>query len=376
VTERSLTYGVNEKTMRQLAEWDVAHPEATVVSLYLDLNAAEFGTPDARRSAVNSILSEAQEHATDEASELCVERIRERLDDLGEFEGREGLAVFCAEDPELFHVLGLPQAPERSVSVGSLNLRPLLRVQRGDTWCVLLVNRSNARIFLGTEHNLKELAQVQDDVKNQHKKGGWSQARFERSVNQDVAEHVENAQNEVFAFLMRRDFDHLLVGAPEGLRSEVENELHSYLAEKLRGFVEVDVDDTSEQDVIEAVTPHLVAHREGAEQETVARLEANLGRGELAAAGLPAVLEALAAMRVETLLVSPEREAPGRSCPTCGYLGETGDTCPLDGTALDDEEDVIGRAVQAAFMQSASVVDLTDREALADHDGIAAILRY
>ncbi len=377
MTERTLAYGVTDALLRRLAEWGEANAETTAVSLYLNLDPGEFSTADARQSAVSSVLSEARDLA-DEDSSPCVERIAERLADLDGLEGAEGVAVFCAAEPELFTVLALPGPVERHVSIGSLNLRPLLAAHRGDTWCVLHVNRSNARVFLGTEHRLTELAQVQDDVKNQHKKGGWSQARFERSVGQDVAEHVGKAGDEVFGFLMRTDFDHLLVGAPEGLRAEVESELHSYLTEKLRGWVEVDVDNTPSDDVVELVRPAMAAHRETVVRETVERFGALHGRGELSAAGLGPVLEALVAMRVDTLLVAEDAASPGVSCPACTYLAVEGDACPLDGSVLEAEADVVAKAVELAFLQSAGVVTLDAGDAsLAEHDGaVAAVLRY
>jgi hypothetical protein len=373
-----LSYGVGRKTLRRLAEWNAAHPGAQVVSVALDFSAPEFTTPDARRSAINSSLSEARQRGGDDADAiLSTDQLSEALEELDDLTGIEALVAISSYDTGLLELFRLPSGVERAVNLGTLDLRPLLAVQRGDVWCVLLVNRSKARIFMGTEHQLRELAQLEGDVKNQHKKGGWSQARFERSVGQDVAEHVERAGNEVLGFLRRHDFDHLLIGAPDGLRAEVEGELHSYLAERLRGFVDVDVDNTSQAEVAEAVAPVIAAHRAAADAETVTRFEANRGRGELAAADVQIVLETLAGMRVETLLLSPGFAASGASCSACSYVTADGDTtCPLDGTALQPEADVAAKAVELAFLQSADVRILVDDEPLAPYGGIAAVLRF
>ena len=375
MTERATTYGVSDGVLRRLSEWNEANPEARVLSLYVGFDGGDLSTADARTTLLNSLVSEAREQAGEDDG-VCVERVAERLAAIDELQSVAGLAVFCAEEPSLFELLHLPQPVDAQVSVGSLNLRPLLDVQRGDTWCVLLVNRSNARIFLGSEHTLREFSQVEDDVKNQHKKGGWSQARFQRSVAKDVSEHVDHAQDEVLGFWRRHQFDHLLVGAPDALRGEIERDLHPYLAERLRGFVSIDVDRASADDVAAAAGPPMVEHRESRELEAVERFRANHGRGALAASGLPACLDALSSMRVETLLVASTLAASGVSCPACTYIAAGGDACPLDGAALVPEDDIVSKAVELALMQSATVSNLSQEDLLADHGGIAAILRF
>jgi len=57
-------------------------------------------------------------------------------------------------------------------------------------WCALLVTRDSGRIFRGGPTGIREPATC-TPTRNQHQAGGWSQARFERSVDQEVEWHLE-----------------------------------------------------------------------------------------------------------------------------------------------------------------------------------------
>ena len=122
------------------------------------------------------------------------------------------------------------------------------------------------------------------------------------------------------------------------------------------------------------------------EDEALARLREGLSGGPRPAAGRIAdVLEALNQRRVETLLVAAGTTAPGRECPSCGWLGVGGDECPADGTPTIARPDIIGPAIQRALLQSADVRCLARREAdgepavagpLDMYGGIGAVLRF
>ncbi len=97
-------------------------------------------------------------------------------------------------------------------------------------WCVLLVTRDTARVFRGGPTALREVRELHSDVKNQHAAGGWSQARFERSVEREVEWHLEAATDLLFQLFKRRPFEHLVIGANnESLRPALDGRDARYL---------------------------------------------------------------------------------------------------------------------------------------------------
>ena len=124
-------------------------------------------------------------------------------------------------------------------------VEPLIRSGPDERWCVLLVNRKTARIFAGEATGLQEVDHIEGDTHRQHDQGGWSQARFQRSVEQEKLNHLGEALDTLFTRFKRRPFDHLVVGAPDELVGEVEQRLHPYLRDRLAGRLHVDVENSS-----------------------------------------------------------------------------------------------------------------------------------
>ncbi len=353
-----------------------------MLSLYLNLDPSEFATPPARESLVHSLLDQAAQHIRGDGVdrgdrkdlEAALERARAFLENELPAEGAHAVAVFAAEPLELFEVLTLPRALPTRFAIGrSPLIAPLAAIAAEESWAVALVNRRAGRLLRGDGSRLTELADVRDDVHGQHDQGGWSQARYERSVDNEVEQHLRRVA-ELLAREHRRDgFDHLLVGGPREILGDFESKLESEVADRVAGRIEVDVDSATPDDVLEAMRPQLEEQEERREQEGLERLGA-----PLTAVGLPDVLAALNERRVEVLLIDESLSEPGGACPACGWLGESGiDTCPADGAPLEPVEDLREAAVELALGQDARVLPVRRHvERLREEGGIAALLRF
>jgi peptide chain release factor subunit 1 len=321
---------LTEQSLKALSEVEADEP--VVVSLFLNLDPSLVATGQARSSQITSVLarldgllreSGLSEDAL-EALEVDRARIEDYLrEDALDVDGAAGLAVYSASALDEYRAIKLLEPIETAVHVDQ---RPILEPIMGATdegdWCVLLATRDSARIFRGGTTSLREIGDVQSKVKNQHAAGGWSQARFERSVEQDVERHLERATELLLSSFKRRPFEHLVVGANnESLRPALEGEAHSYLLERLRGWIDIDEDLASEDEVLEAVRPVMDEQAEREETELLEVFAAAKATGGRAAEGLDLVLAALVERRVETLLIREGAEAPGTKCVTCNWLG-------------------------------------------------------
>lgn len=370
--------------LRRLAEVDVG--DWPVLSVYVNLDPSEFATGPARASAIRSVIDEAGRAATDGGQQLSheargalrddVQRLREYLGSV-DFAGTQGIAIFAAGGAGLFEALHLPHPVQRAVVVNSApHVAPLASEPEGD-WCVVLVSRRNGRILRGGPERLAEVGEVSDDVHGQHDQGGWSQARYQRSVDQEATRHVERLARVLGQGAKAAPFAHLLIGGPEDAYTELVDMLDEHLRERLRGRVESDVDDTTPEQVLEAALPLMQEHERRSQDELIGRLEERLGRGDRAAAGADDVLGCLNEQRVETLLLDANFSAPGSECPSCGWIGSiAGGNCPMDGAELDHRPNVVDPAVDRAFAQDARILTLRERPEIQLHGGIAAILRF
>jgi peptide chain release factor subunit 1 len=329
---------------------------AKVLSLYLNLDPREFPTPEARSSEITSLLDEADRAArepegTDHAGKMAlradVAKAREWFDTSFSAKGAHGLALFACGAADQFTVLRLPCAAPRRVEVGDAPaIEPLAAIGPATRWVVLLANRRHGRLFEGTRWDLDEAGDVYDWVPGRAREGGLSEDRFQRSVDDDALHHFEHVSEAMLERLRRRPFDRLLVAAPEPEYGEVVGRLHPYVKERCAGRVDVDVESSNAEAVLEAARAPMEADAAKQRAALLERLRARIGRGEGAVHGEDAVREALEMARVEVLLYDNQ----------------------ADGT--------LEEAVRAALLQSSAVVNVRDADDLGPLGHIAAILRF
>jgi len=359
---------------------------AAVLSLYVDLDPMTFGTPPARRSEVSSLTDDLGRHLREAdlpheartAARRDLERARDALNDtVVDANGAQGLALFVCGPADLFELVRLPLPVDmRAVVDDSPWIEPLVRIGRTQALAVALVDRRNLRLLYGRRDGLEELSAEAGRLRRTSEEGGHEPPAHNRPTDNEALEHFKRLGQMLLDLQKRRGYDCLLIAAPEELRGEICDQLHPYVHERLTGWLDVPVDYASAADVSRAAADVLGAQRTQRETETLQRLRDRLGRGERAAAGLPAVLAALNERRVETLLYDAGLQAGGTACPACGFLSADAETCPVDGTATEQREDITENAAETAVLQSADVLVLEDRPDLGPHGGIAAVLRF
>jgi peptide chain release factor subunit 1 len=377
---------VDRDLLRRLAETRAEN--AGVVSIYLDLDPSRFGTGRARATEIASVIDEAARQAREGGDDLPHDAQRALRGDIArlgdhlrglDLSDTRGLAVFACEPAGLFETVRLRRPIETEVVINSSpHVDPLARLWDGGRWCVLLANRRWARLFRGSAAGLNEVGRIYDEVPTRHDQGGWSQARYQRSIDKEASDHLKRSAEITHRRFASWPFDNLLLGAPEESYAILEDALHSDLRQRLRGRVQVDVENAGTGDVHAAARPLIEDYERRVHDGLLARLQEGLGRGERAAAGLDDVLAALVEQRVEALLLDEGFSSPGAECPHCGWLGAdpAPPSCPVDGAELERRENIAEPMSQRALLQDAVVVALRERPELAAHGGVAAVLRF
>ncbi len=341
--------------LRQLAA--LRPGDAKVLSVYLDLDPATFPTQAARARQIGSLLDEADRRTRDGglardahlALRADVRRVRDYLRGDGfSAKGAHAIAIFACSPADLFEALRLPDAVEPAVVVNDAPWLDPLVGQRRRQRCLALVSRRTLRVLLdGPAGELREVADVTDDVHGRHDQGGWSQARYARSIEEEVRAHLEHAAATLFELHRRAPFGLLAVGATTELWPDVARALHPYLRERTVGRFDVDVEHARPDEALAAAQPLFDAAGRRHADRLLERVQAGVGGGELAVAGFEAVRDALAQRRVEALLYDEGLADPA-----------------LEGSIAE------------ALLQSADVLALRERPELGPLGGIAAVLRF
>lgn len=358
------------------------------MSVYVNLDPAQFAIAPARSTEVRSLLDEADRmvrHQDDlsHSEHAALRKDLARLEQFFEAEfaahvkGAHGLAVFCCGPADVFDAIRLPRAVEASVVIDSTPfIEPLADIGTADRWCVALVTRRNGRILCGSSDWLGEVESLTDDVHGWHDQGGFSQARYQRGIQKETTDHVKHVCDALFRNYQRLPFDRLLIATHDELWPIVETHLHSYLRERLLGRIDVDIEHASADDIHKAALPLIEADERRRERESLDRLAQAVGSGGRGASGLEQVLDALTQRRVETLLVAAGFRAPGVVCPHGDWLGPPGSSCPVEGHEVEERADIVESAVEAAVAQSADVIVVRHYDDLGPLGSIGAILRF
>jgi peptide chain release factor subunit 1 len=374
------------ESARRLVEHRPGH---RVLSLYLDLDPERFATPPARVSQIRSLIDEAAKRLEgmeglghDERIGLRedLERVRDYLlSGDPPFQGARALAVFSSGRGGLFETVQLPRSvPGQVVFDTAPYVEPMIATAQQRDWCVVLVSRRHARIFTGEADSLAETLEHEDAVHGQHDQGGWSQPRYERSVEKEVDDHLRAVAEIIEQRCRGRGFDRLALGGPPEIVPRIEGMLSEpVLARLAPGRVEVDVSSAGESEIRTAVARLVEEDDRRSEREALDRMAAGIGTGGRGAGGPEDTVSALNERRVETLLLEPRFDGKADRCLSCGLLLlETSGRCPADGGELEHVEHLREAVVEAALAQGADVMIVRHHPDLGPLRGIGAVLRF
>ncbi len=379
--------GVAVDPARRLIEHRTGHP---VISLYLDLDPERFATPPARSAQIRSLIDQAAREL-DAAHGLSHEELVTLRSDLQRldgylssreppFQGAGALGVFCCGADDLFEVIQLSTPTAGRVVIGrSPFVEPLVSALQKRRWLVALVSRRLGRVLGGPVDQLTEHANFDEYVHGQHDQGGWSQARYERSIEKDTDDHLRRVAEGVNQRWREERFDRAALGGPV----EIVPRLEAFLSAEVKaclvgGRVEVDLSSAGDEAIGGALAKLVLKDEKEREREALDRLAAGVGSGGRGVGGPEDTLAALGERRVQILLLEPGFDRQGTRCQSCGLLmlGSGGGACPADGGPLETLQHMREGAIEAALAQGAEVMVVRHHPDLGPLQGIGAVLRF
>src|SRR3954468_24276340 len=198
---------INWDSLRELAAFRAEN--GCSISFYLNLDPSVAPTAGDAQTHVRSLLAEGERsngaakpdltHDQKVALRADFERIRRFFEEDFDRDGTRGFAVFCSELDGLWSANALTEAVPDEIKVGSeLYLAPLVPlVGRGEGVLVAAVGRERGQIFYLRGGRLEEMADETDEMPGRHDQGGWSQARYQRHIDELVADHLRNVADEL-----------------------------------------------------------------------------------------------------------------------------------------------------------------------------------
>ena len=279
-----------------------------------------------------------------------------------------GIAVFASSGAGLFEAVELaaPIDEHRLYVSNEPHLYPLARVlDQYPRYAVLVADTHRSRIVVVAANDVESTEQVTGTKTRRHKMGGWSQARYQRHIENYHQQHAKEVA-ETLARLVRDEGIGAIVLAGDNVAVPlVRNELPKDIAARVVDVVKLD-DRAPERQIVDATIESLRQKDAETDRE---RVEAVLGAyraGGLAAVGVEPTLAALTLGQVDELLITAVTDAidPGRSAEPAAQSGRSA------------EERVADELVTKARQTGARVRFIEDAALLAAVGGAAASLRF
>lgn len=330
----------------------------TFVTLYYDGEDHNFISHRERK--IRSVLKGDELKNFDKTMEEIEKHVGDKTD----------VAVFASRKQDYLKIIDLPVKPQNALIVDSSPyIRPLSELY--DEWSdynLVLLSTNHAKIFSISCGEVSEQDDVTADIISKHKKGGWSQPRFQRLRE----ESIRSFFTEIIDDLKENDGPIILAGP-----GQAKKEFQEMLPQKLQGSVVdvVDVDFDDQHELIKE-SQEIMAERNEEERSTlIEHIKKEVLKEGLAVYGVEDTLEAVIRGQVEILLVDTNFRAKGWICEHCQVV-EKGDstTCPYCGNRTS-EVDIAEEIIEFAE-RTGSRVDFTENEEIRNLGHIAALLRY
>ncbi len=344
--------------LRRLA--DIESDDLPVLSIYIDMRPQETGARPALRSGLVILKDRLREiektfppRGDDldsfKADAVRVERYLEEEWSLA----AQGLAVFACSGRELFETVEAGVSFENQVSVGPApDLYQLARLlDEQETALVAVVDTNTARIFATRAGIMEELGGPDDDPAQYGKRsmGGWSQARYQRHIDETRADFAREAAAEIELLVDSEGAGRVVLAGDQVAVPLLRNALSARVTAMVDDHT-LRLDIKTPLDQVGDESEPLLARAEADDARSVADrlLDAVRGNG-LGVAGPEATRRALENGQVDELLIDPV-------------------------AVLD--EDVRAEFVRQAVLTGARVEVVEDHTGFRRLGGVGALLRY
>jgi peptide subunit release factor 1 (eRF1) len=244
-------------------------------------------------------------------------------------------------------------------------------------YAALVTDANHARIFVFGLGETLETEQVKGKKVQRVKVGGWSQARYQRRVENAHASHAKESIEALDRIVKQENVKHVILAGDPQMTPVLQEQLPKHLADKVVDVLKLDFK-ASDQDVFQATLERMREEDAKTDAQKVERLMQQYRARGLAVAGPEDTLEALANGQVDELLISASLEQThAEEEPIDAILApEVPDS--TGGTESDEPRQVLiaDLLVTKAKQTDATVSFIQDPELLKEVDGVGAFLRW
>lgn len=377
------TSGLETPLRAQLDRLAAFEPtEFPVLSLYLDMRPDQHGRENYDTFLRKTFGDRAKtlKGAARHSFDRDVERVTTFLANVKR--SAKALAIFaCAGAHDFFETIELDVPVDQHwLFIGSVpHLYPLARVNdQYPRYAALLVDTNSARLFVFSLGTVEAAQQVQNVKTRKTSMGGWSQARYQRHMDNFHLHHMKEVVDVLDRVVREESINHVVVACDAVAKPLLMEQLPPQIADKVIDIVKLDINAPQHQIFRET----LDTLRERDLKTDSERVDSMIGAwraGGLAVVGPEDTLAALTMGQVEELLITtkPERLRATRQLPPDAAPGPVEvDTSAANANIDPNRLKLADELVTKAQQRGARIRFIENPDLLSPVGGCGALLRF
>ncbi|WP_406660330.1 Vms1/Ankzf1 family peptidyl-tRNA hydrolase [Methanolobus sp. ZRKC3] len=293
--------------------------------------------------------------------------------------GERGRIIFASASGSFLHVYRFAVEPERSMVLDtSPFLLPLARLRADyEDYGLVLVDSREARFFCIRSDNIEERKHLSTDLMNKHKKGGWSQMRFNHLRKESIKAFLSEVADSMRDTCAQLDTKGLVIAGPGDAKQQLADMLPDDIGKRVLGIIDTSMDIPRDR-IVEAGDAIVYEEEHSRAKRRAEELRAEILKGGLAVQGVKTVRDALESGRVNVLLLLKGSSLPGWICERCQNLQPSArppEECERCGGPTS-EVDFMEELYELAQRTGAEVEFIEKEDMLEPDDLVGALLRY
>ncbi len=294
------------------------------------------------------------------------------------WKGERSRVIFASSPESLLHVYRMRLDVEPLVVLDtSPFLLPLARLRDDyEDYGLLLLDSQQAQLFTIRSRIVQESNRSSIDLMNKHKKGGWSQMRYNRLRKGAIKSFLTQVAEELTGLESLQSMRGLVLAGPGEAKGQLMELLPQKVRDQVFGLLDVPMG-TVTSELVKMGDQVALDHGRSLGKERAEELKANVLKGQLSAYGTDPVRDALTQGRVNTLVMLSDYVVPGWICERCQHFqeGNRPEVCTQCG-GRTSQVNVLEELYELARRTGAEVEFVEEDEFLRSIGGVGAILRY
>jgi peptide chain release factor subunit 1 len=362
-----------------------------VVSLYLNTRPGQTGREQYQSFVRTELKARSRTYPEGSPERDSLDKDMERI---ATYLGNElqpstnGAAIFACSAGELFETVEL-SAPidEHWLYIGDTpHLYPLARVEsQYPRYAAVVAHTNSSRIFVFAAAELVTQQDVKGTKTRRTSQGGWSQARFQRHIENYHQQHIKEVIGALDRIVQQEGIEHVFFAGDEVVLPLFREQLPKHLAEKVVDHLRLEAH-APVADVLSVTLDAVKRLNEQSDREKVDAAIDGYRSGGLGTVGPERTLDALVKGQVDELLITASLgglQPAIAGASEAASVDETiltpvvqteagGEAAAADPRVVRLAEELVRRAKSTA----ARVTFIEDPQQLEEFGGVAALLRF